>query len=93
MEAVAHDEAFRPALRTAIYWKGSDLRGPSLVQCSQSLAHDRAIVSSMLTVVALAQLDTGDLSDGIGLVGRFQDASQKRLFWHRLRSLLGVDAG
>ncbi len=31
--------------------------------------HDAAVVAAMLAVVALAQLDAGDLGDGVGLVG------------------------
>ena len=41
--------------------------------------HDRAVVGAMLAVVAFAELDAGDLGDGIGLVRRLQHAGQERV--------------
>lgn len=54
--------------------------------------HHAAVVAAMLAVVALAQLDPGDLGDRVGLVGRLEDAGEQRLLLHRLLRMLGVDA-
>ena len=47
----------------------------------------------MLAAIGLAQLDAGDLGDGIPLVGRLQRPGQQRVFVHRLRRKFGIDAG
>ena len=58
--------------------------------------HDATVVhpvaGAVLAVVALAQLDAGDLGDGVGLVGGFQPAGEQGVFAHGLRGQLGVDA-
>ena len=36
--------------------------------------HKAALIAAVLAIVALAQLDAGDLGDGVGLVGRLQGA-------------------
>ena len=42
------------------------------------------MTSAVLTVVAFTQLDTGDLRNGVRLVGWFKQASKKRRLFHRL---------
>ncbi|MCY1293834.1 hypothetical protein D9M68_575470 [compost metagenome] len=54
--------------------------------------HHAAVVAAMLAVIAFAQLDPGDLGDGVGLIGRFEDTGEQCLFFHRLLGMLGVDA-
>ena len=51
------------------------------------------IVGSILKVVALAHLQSGNLSDGIFLVGIFQRRSKEHILTHWLRSILWIDAG
>ena len=55
--------------------------------------HDRAVVRAVLPVVGLAELDAGDLGDGVRLVGRFQGAAQQVFLAHRLGAVARVDAG
>ena len=55
--------------------------------------HDADVVGAILAVQELAVLQTGDLSQCIGLVGLFQFTGQQAVFLHRLRSHAGVDAG
>ncbi len=50
------------------------------------------MAGAVLPVVALAELDAGDLGNGIGLVGGFQRAGEQGIFGHGLRRELGVDA-
>jgi hypothetical protein len=54
--------------------------------------HHAAEVAAVLAVVAFAQLDAGDLGDGVGLVGRLQLAGQKRILRHGLRREPRIDA-
>ena len=54
--------------------------------------HHAAVVDAVLAVVALAQLDPGDLGDRVGLVGRLQRAGEQRVLGHRLRREARVDA-
>ena len=58
--------------------------------------HDAAVVDAVagtvLAVVALAQLDTGNLGNRIGLVGGLQQSGEQCVFGHRLRGLARVDA-
>ena len=54
--------------------------------------HHAAVVGAVLSVVALAHLDAGDLGDGVGLVGGFQRAGEQVFFLDRLRAVAGVDA-
>ena len=46
----------------------------------------------MLRVEGFAQLDAGDLGDGIGLVGGFERTGEQVLFANRLRAIARVDA-
>ena len=55
--------------------------------------HHRDEIGAVLLAVGLAQLDGGDLGDGVPLVGRLERAGEQRLFAHRLRRELGIDAG
>ena len=55
--------------------------------------HDADVVGAVLTVQKLAVLQTGDLSQCIGLVGLFQFTGQQAVFLHGLRCHAGVDAG
>jgi hypothetical protein len=55
--------------------------------------HHAAEVGAVLPVVGFAQLDAGDLGDGVGLVGGFQRAGEQRRFRHRLLGETRVDAG
>lgn len=54
--------------------------------------HDAHIAGAVLAVAAFAQLDAGDLGDGIGLVGLFQRAGEKVVLPDRLRAVARVDA-
>ena len=54
--------------------------------------HDAHIAGAVLAVAAFAQLDAGDLGDGIGLVGLFQRAGEKVVLPDRLRAIARVDA-
>ena len=47
----------------------------------------------MLTSVEFAELQPGDLGDGVGFVGRLERAREERLFLDRLRGELGINAG
>ena len=55
--------------------------------------HEREIVGAVLAVEAAAQLDAGDLGDGVGAVGLLQRAREQVLLAQRLRGLARVDAG
>ena len=55
--------------------------------------HHSDIVGTILKVVALAHLQSGNLGDGIFLVGIFQRRSKEHIFAHRLRCILRIDAG
>ena len=55
-----------------------------------SIRHE---IAAMLPAVGLAQFETGDLGDGIPLVGRLERAGQQRAFRHRLRCQARIDAG
>ena len=55
--------------------------------------HDRAVVGAMLAIIALAQLDSGNLGDGVRLVGGFKHPGQQRTFCNRLRRFLRINAG
>lgn len=54
--------------------------------------HNTAVVAPVLAVVALAELDTCNLGDGIGLVGRLQRAGEQGILRHGLRCEREVDA-
>ena len=51
------------------------------------------IVGSILKVVALAHLQSGNLGNGVFLVGVFQRRSKEHVLLHRLRCILWIDAG
>ena len=55
--------------------------------------HRRDEVAAVLRPVGLAQLDAGDLRDGVGLVGRLERAGEQLLLGHRLRAVARIDAG
>ena len=55
--------------------------------------HHGDIVGTVLQVVALAHLQTGNLGDGIFLVGVLQRRREQAVLLHRLRGILGIDAG
>ena len=55
--------------------------------------HEREVVGAVLAVEAAAQLDAGDLGDGVGAVGLLQRAGEQVLLLERLRGLARVDAG
>lgn len=55
--------------------------------------HERNGVHAVLAVVGLAELDAGDLGQGVELVGGLQGASQKVFLLDGLRAQLGIDAG
>lgn len=52
----------------------------------------RMIKQAVLGTVMLAELEPGNLGDGIRLVGRLQRAGQETFLRHRLRRVLRVDA-
>ncbi len=52
----------------------------------------QAVAFAVLAVVALAQLDAGNLGDGVGLVGWLLNASEQGFVANRLRSLARVNA-
>ena len=55
--------------------------------------HHRDEVAAVLLAIGLAQLDGGDLGDGIPLVGRLQRAAEQRVLGHRLRRQPRINAG
>ena len=55
--------------------------------------HGRDEVAAVLLPVGLAELDAGDLGDGVGLVGRLQIAAEQVFLPHGLGAFPGVDAG
>jgi len=54
--------------------------------------HDATVVSAVLPVVTLAQLDAGDLGDRVGLVGGLEIARQQRIFAHGLGHYARINA-
>ncbi len=54
--------------------------------------HDTAKVCAVLTVVAFAEFDTGDLGYSVWFIGRLKRPGQQCIFGHWLRSHLGIDA-
>jgi hypothetical protein len=63
---------------------------PGAVQVGR---HRRDEVAPVLPAVRLAELDAGDLGDGVRLVGGLERPGQEVFLLHRLRALAGVDAG
>ena len=55
--------------------------------------HHSDIVGTILKIVALAHLQSGNLGDGIFLVGIFQRRSKEHIFTHWLWCILWIDAG
>ena len=64
-----------------------------IVRTIQISRHYGDIIGSILKVKALAHLQTGNLGNGIRLVGILQRRSQQYILSHRLRSISGIDAG
>ena len=54
--------------------------------------HHTDVAGAVLAVHALAQLDAGDLGDGVGLVGRLQRPGQQVFLPDRLRAVARIDA-
>ena len=48
---------------------------------------------AVLLAVVLAELQAGDLGDGVGLVGRLKRGGEQAFLRHRLGGLAGIDAG
>jgi len=46
-----------------------------------------------LASVGLAEANSGDLRDGVPLIGRFKGTGQQGLLFQRLRRQLGINAG
>ena len=63
-----------------------------VVRAVQVGGHDAHILSPVLPVVALGQLDAGDLGDGVGLVGLLQRAGEQVVLADRLRAVARIDA-
>jgi hypothetical protein len=47
--------------------------------------HRRDEVDAVLAAIGLAELDAGDLGNGVPLVGRFERTGEERIFAYRLR--------
>ena len=47
----------------------------------------------MLSVVAIAEFNSGDLGDGIGFIGWLKRSGQRGVFGHGLRRIARIDAG
>ncbi len=54
--------------------------------------HGRDKVTAMLTSVGLAELDAGNLGDGVPFVGRLERSGKEVFLLQGLRCELGVDA-
>ena len=54
--------------------------------------HRRDEVAPVLAPICLAEPDTGNLGDGVGLVGRFEAAAQEILLANRLRTIARINA-
>jgi len=57
------------------------------------MEHFYLIVAAVLLMVGLAEFDAGDLGDGVGFVGRLQEAAEQVFLPHGLGAFPGVDAG
>ncbi len=55
--------------------------------------HERVVHDSVLLAVVFAELETGDLGDGVGFVGEFELGGEQGVFFEGLGRKLGVDAG
>ena len=55
--------------------------------------HDSDVVGAVLEIEALAHLESGNLGDGVWLVGVLKRRGQQAILGHGLRSLAGIDAG
>ena len=64
-----------------------------IVGAIQIGGHHGNIVGAILQVIALAHLQSGNLGNGVFLVGVFQGRGKQGIFLHGLRRKLGVDAG
>ena len=64
-----------------------------VVRTIEVCGHDGNIVGAILQVIALAHLQSGNLRNGVLLIGVFQRRCQQTVFLHRLWRVLGIDAG
>src|SRR5271163_5057442 len=55
--------------------------------------HERDGIETILLLVGLTHLDSGDFRDGVPLIGWFKCARQQVLLLDGLRSEFGIDAG
>ena len=75
---------------------GDDVRGLQIEVVARAVqigGHGRNVVMAIFLAIGLAQLDPGDLGDGVPFVGRLQGAGQQRVLGDRLGRKLGIDAG
>ena len=54
--------------------------------------HHRNKVAAVLLAVGFAELDGGDLGEGVALVGRLERPGEQRVFGYRLRRQPRIDA-
>src|SRR6266566_7049864 len=81
--------------------KSSDQRGQNVrvlqiiivVRSVQVRGHGADKLAAILPAVSLAHFQTGDLGNGVPLVGRLQRAAQQVFLFERLGRQLGIDAG
>jgi len=76
--------------------RGQNVRVGQVVVVSGAVevgGHDGEVAGAVLAVVAPAQLNAGDLGDGVGPVGGFQRPGEQVLFLDGLRAEPGIDAG
>lgn len=75
---------------------GQDMRTEWIVVITRTIqvgGHGGDEVTAMLPSVGLAELDAGDLGDGVPFVGRLQRAGEQVFLLQGLGSELGIDAG
>ena len=64
-----------------------------VVRAIEVRRHHGDVVRAVLQVVTLAHLQAGNLRDGVLLVRVLQWAGEETVLLHRLRGILGIDAG
>ena len=64
-----------------------------VIRTIEICGHHSDIVRTILEVITLTHLQTGNLRYGVLLVGVFQRACQQGILLHRLWGILGVDTG
>jgi len=75
---------------------GQDMRVPRIVIVVWTVQigrHRADEIGSVLTAIGLAELDPGDLGDGVPLIRRLEGPGQQMLLADRLGGELGIDAG